>query len=331
MNIHVIFPFQDGPYGGGNQFLKALRKKFRDAKCYAETPERADIFLFNSFQDIRPALRMKQKFPNTPFVHRVDGPISLYRNSRSASIDRLIFSLNDTIADATVFQSHFSMIENRKLGMARGQLETMIFNAPDPAIFFPENKSAEIENRKIKLVSTSWSSNTMKGFDIYEYLDKHLNFSEYEYIFIGNTPVSFENIAMIPPQPSDKIAEILRSSDIYITASRKDPCSNSLIEALSCGLPAIALNDGGHPELIRSGGELFDTPEEIIKKIEKVRQDYRSYRANLPAFSIDEKAKEYMDFFQVILDQKKTGTLIPKKITFPKRLMLSLKSLLERI
>jgi glycosyltransferase involved in cell wall biosynthesis len=332
MNIHIIFPFQDGPYGGGNQFLKALRKKFREMSCYAETPEKADVFLFNSFQDMRPAIRMKRQFPDSIFVHRVDGPISLYRNSRSTSLDHLIFSLNSHVADATIYQSKFSMEENRRLGMPEGLPEKIIFNAPDRSLFFPAvDHPISNENRKIRLVSTSWSSNRMKGFDVYEYLDKHLDFSKYTYSFIGNTPISFKNISVIPVQPSEKIADILRSSDIYITASRKDPCSNSLIEALSCGLPAIAVNDGGHPELIQNGGELFDTPTEIPEKIIKITKNYQSYRDSVPKFSIDEKASEYLDFFEDILQKKNTGNIIKKRISPIGYATLLLKTYIERI
>jgi glycosyltransferase involved in cell wall biosynthesis len=332
MRLHIVFPFTDGPYGGGNQFLKALREQFRKVGSYAETPKEADIFLINSFQDIRLALQMKQAFPDVPFVHRVDGPISLYRNSRSASIDRFIFSLNEAIADATVFQSRFSMTENKILGMLDGRPEVTIFNAPDPEIFFPKTDMMEVKgNRKTRLISNSWSSNIMKGFDTYEYLDSHLDFSKFEYDFIGNSPVMFKNIRVIPPQPSGKIAALLRSADMYITASRKDPCSNSLIEALSCGLPAIALDDGGHPELLGAGGELFTDPGEIPEKIEKILTHRESYLRGLPTFSIEEKAFEYMVFFQNILEKKDAGALVPKRIMPLRHFSLSIRSLLSRI
>lgn len=331
MNIHIIFPFQNGPYGGGNQFLKALREKFREINHYAETPEKADIFLFNSFQDISHTLRLKRKFPKTLFVHRMDGPISLYRNSQSKTADYLVFSLNNAIADATIFQSNFSQKENLKLGMRIDCLEKIISNASDPHLFYPKNGSTQFNNRKIKLISTSWSSNLMKGFDTYTYLDEHLDFSNYEYIFIGNAPVSFKNITVLPPQSSKKIAELLRASDIYITASKKDPCSNSLIEALSCKLPAVALNDGGHPELIQTGGELFDVPEEIPEKIKKISNNYTLYQEKIPIFSIKEKAEAYINFFQCILDKKNTGYLITKHISPLKQLLLSLKAFFERI
>lgn len=244
---------------------------------------------------------MKKSFPNIPFIHRVDGPICLYRNSRSRFIDKLIFSLNQTIADGTIFQSKFSLKENRKLGIPKQKFETIISNAPDSKLFFPKKiVSEKIANRKVRLISISWSDNTMKGFDTYRYLDESLDFSKHEYTFIGNSPVTFKNIRIIPPIPSQKIAEYLRESDIYITASQKDPCSNSLIEALSCGLPSIALNDGGHPEILRGGGEIFNTNEEIRELIRIISEKYAWYQENIPSINMGEIAMKYKKFFETV-------------------------------
>ena len=53
--------------------------------------------------------------------------------------------------------------------------------------------------------------------------------------------------------------------------SQDDPCSNSLIEALHCGLPAIVLNSGGHPEIIGNAGVKFKNRKEIIEAIEAAK------------------------------------------------------------
>ncbi len=331
MKIHIIYTFQEGPYGGGNQLLKALRNEFGRAEIYTNDPDQADAFLFNSFQDLHRALKYKKKYPNKIFVHRVDGPISLYRNSPSHSIDRLIFEVNGSIADATIFQSNFSLQANKDLGMNFNQINKTIFNAPDNSIFFPAvQKNHDFENRKLKLISASWSSNMMKGFDVYQYLDKNLDFSKYEYVFVGNCPVKFDNIRQLPPQDSTAVADLLRKSDIYITASKKDPCSNSLIEALSCGLPAVVLNDGGHPELIDQGGEIFDSPGEIVEKIEKIRHNYDQYVNNLPQYHLADTAKQYSDFIEDVFKKVENKELAVKKFSLADCIRLNGKTILNR-
>jgi glycosyltransferase involved in cell wall biosynthesis len=332
MKIHIIFTFQKGPYGGGNQFLKALRNECREAGIYTDDPGQADVFLFNSFQNLRQALKYKKKYPDKIFVHRVDGPISLYRNSRDSSIDRLIFEVNNFIADATIFQSNFSLQANKDLGMHFNRLNKIIFNAPDNSIFHPGGrKNPDFKNRKLKLISISWSSNMMKGFDVYQYLDKNLDFSKYEYVFVGNSPVKFDNIRQLPPQDSASVANLLRNSDIYITASKKDPCSNSLIEALSCGLPAVVLNDGGHPELIGWGGEKFDSPAEIVEKIEKIRHNYNQYTDSLPLYNLADIAKQYSDFIEDVFNKVGNKELAVKKFSLGNYIRLNGKIFLNRI
>ncbi len=58
---------------------------------------------------------------------------------------------------------------------------------------------------------------------------------------------------------ASEVAELVKSSDIYITSSKQDGTSSSLIEAMACGLPSIVTNVGGNPEWIEEGktGFLF--------------------------------------------------------------------------
>jgi len=316
MKIHIIFPFQSGPYGGGNQFLKALKKNFDEQGLYTARPSEADIFLFNSFQDVRRVIALKRKHQNAQFIHRVDGPIALYRGSNKNQPDNIIYQLNNDIADATIFQSQFSFRENIRLGMKPPQRYEIIFNACDQSIFYPKtDRDLNVEHRKIRLISASWSSNFLKGFNTYQYLDENLDFAKYDYTFVGRSPVAFKHIQIVPPQPSDVVADLMRGSDIYITASQKDPCSNSLIEALTCGLPAIALNDGGHPELLRHGGELFDDPPEISSKLTRIALNYRSYVRDIPVFSLDAISRKYFEFIDEIYQATQNKDYRAKKLT----------------
>ena len=65
----------------------------------------------------------------------------------------------------------------------------------------------------------------------------------------------FQRIRVVPPLPSEQLADLLRSHDVYLAASRDDPCSNALLEGLACGLPAAFLRSGGHPELVGEAGK----------------------------------------------------------------------------
>lgn len=305
--IHIFFKFTDQPWGGGNQFLKALRNEFKKNNVYSNNSKNADFILFNSHHNLKNIVKLKFKHPKKIFVHRIDGPISLIRD-KNLIIDKLVFRLSNKIADLSIFQSKWSLKQSTKLGFQKTTNTAIIYNAPDKTIFNKKNKQPFKASGKIRLIATSWSSNPNKGFKIYKYLDKNLDFNKYEFIFIGNSPIKFKNILHIQPLPSKKLATELKKSDIYITASKNDPCSNSLIEALSCGLPAVVLDNGGHPELIQKGGETFSTAKEAIKKINKIANNYQHYQNKLPEYDIQQISKNYIDSFSGIThSDKKIG------------------------
>jgi len=309
MKINIFFPFTKGSYGGGNQFLKALKIFFKEQYVYEESPIKADIILFNSHHNILELIRLKRKYPKKIFIHRIDGPIFLIRKDNMV-LDKLIYNFNDKIADASIFQSAWSMQENYKLGIKKQQYETTILNAPDFKIFNKIGKSNFNPNKKIKIIATSWAANKSKGFDTYKYLDENLDFSKYEMTFCGNSPYQFKNIKIIAPLPSSELALILKQHDFFITASKNDPCSNALIEALHCGLPAIGYNDGGHPEIINKAGLIYNTNNELIECIEKGKNNYTHFQNNIKLPSINDTGMLYLNFIQEIYAKtKKTKKL----------------------
>jgi len=316
--IHILFKFVEGPWGGGNQLLKALREYFRKAGIYSESPEDTDVILFNSYPFgseylFDSVFRLKKRLKKI-LIHRVDGPIS-YVRGRDRIIDEIICSFNGLLADGTIFQSNWSREKNRETGMKKSPYETVIMNAPAPTIFSREGKRP-FNKEEIKLVATSWSGNVRRGFDIYEFLDNYLDFGKYEMTFVGNSPIEFKNITWIKPAHSRELASILKQHDIYITASRNDPCSNALIEALHCGLPAVARNDGGHPGIVGQAGQLFENESDVLQAIEEVAQNYEKYQSQIDLPTIDEVGQMYYDFAQTIYKDYLGGSYQPRQVHF---------------
>ncbi len=322
--IHILYEFTEGPWGGGNQFLKALRGLLRQRGVYADIPSGAQAILFNSHHYLDTLLQAKRNYPGKIFLHRVDGPVS-YVRGRDKAVDRVIFRFNSLIADGTVFQSNWSRKMNGEVGIKEAPYETTIINAPDPEIFNRQDKLRP--SGKMKLIATSWSGNIRRGFDTYEYLDSHLDFNRYEMTFVGNSPVKFRNIRHIPPLPSRELAAILKEHDIFITASSNDPCSNSLIEAMHCGLPAVARNDGGHPEIIGEGGVLFNDEADIIEAIEKISGTYDHYQQSISLPAIEEVGQRYYDFARSIYDDYASGSYRPKRLNGFGKMRLKVKLL----
>ena len=303
--FHILYEFKSGPWGGGNQFLKALKEQLIHKNQYAEDIEETDIILFNShhfgndLSELKSLLEIKKRNPNIRFIHRLDGPISLIRGG-SKSIDQLIFEINDFIADGTVYQTDWSKDNSGRIGLRTNHPNTNIINAPDPRFFHPAQEK-EI-GKKIKIINSSWASNKRKGSDTLLFLDQNLDFSKYELTFVGNTSVKFDNIKVMPPQDSLSLGNILRDHDIFLAPSINDPCSNALCEALHCGLPALVKNSGGHPELLKKGGLTFESEDDLLQRLDELAASYFTFRNMIEMDSIDKITSQYLAFAQTLFE-----------------------------
>jgi glycosyltransferase involved in cell wall biosynthesis len=173
-------------------------------------------------------------------------------------------------------------------------------NAADPEIFHPRGRVEFSRNRKIRLIASSWSDNVNKGASVYQWLDEHLDWDQYEMTFVGRSPVAYKNIRMIPAVDSYRMADLFRTHDIYITASKNDPCSNTLIEALTCGLPAVYLQSGGHPEIVKQAGVGFEAAEQILGLLDQVVDGYDAFQSAISLPSIQEVSEQYLKVLELI-------------------------------
>lgn len=296
MKINILFDITDKPFGGGNQFLRNLRNEFKRKNVYVNDVKDADVVLFNSHHKFNMVVELRTEFQNKKFIHRVDGPISLYNPPHDQRDD--LVNILSRFSDGTVFQSDWSRDQNFLVNKNFSEKpHVVIHNAADVNV----KTVGRIRNdNRIHLISTSFSNNMNKGFDCYNYLDENLDFSKYEYTFVGNSPIKFKNIKYIPPMQTQDLLLELIYNDIFITASQNDPCSNSLIEALTCGLPAVALNSGGHPELVKNGGLLFDNKYDVIDKINMVSDKIDYYQDQIEFLNIEDVAQQYYNFFKMV-------------------------------
>jgi len=306
MKLNILTELKRGPWGGGNQFLKALREESLRTNTYSENIENADVVLFNSHHDPIKVLRLRKKLKKHIFVHRIDGPMS-YRGDSGKKLDKKIFYLNSLVADGTVFQSEWSKGQTIKENLEFSINNRVIFNAPDPNIFYEqESEEILIKRKKIKLITSSWSSNPKKGSEFLQYLDDHLDFNKYSMSFAGNIDKSFQNISMLGRLDSSKLADQLRNHDIFIFASEIEACSNSLLEALHSGLPVVCRNSSSNPEILKDGGVLFTEKSEMLRQIDVIAKDFKGFKENIRVKKISEIYKDYNAFFSSLkIDNKK--------------------------
>ena len=104
------------------------------------------------------------------------------------------------------------------------------------------------------------------------------------------------------------LAAELRKHDIFIFASEREACSNSLLEALHTGLPVVCRNSSSNPEVLGEGGALFDDKLDMLNQITSVSRDYQKYKEKIKVSTISEVHDAYINFFnslQVLIEKNK--------------------------
>ena len=288
MNLRISINAKkiNGPYGGGNQFANTLEKHLR-AKGYEvfrNLVPHLDLILILVAQkklkctsyttdDIADYLLLN---PNTVIVHRVntcDEP-----RGSNLGINNAVLQANH-LADYTVFVSSFVKLLFQKHGFDEDKPHSIILNGADEEIFNPDERVEWQHEQKLKVVTHHWSTNYMKGFDVYERLDHLLKISPFKdffgFTYVGNLPffVEFQNTRVIQPLSGIELARILKQHHIYVTAARHEPGGNHYIEAIRCGLPVLYLRSGSLPEYCATYGVEF-TLANFEEKLLEMRKRY---------------------------------------------------------
>lgn len=293
MKAHIIYDIVESSAGGGNQFLRGLRKCFEALDAYAHSPLDADVFLFNGHQKEERVRELRAAYPRGKFIHRLDGAQKLYNHPEDKRQDTAL-RMNIAFADATVYQSLWALDVLRRYRFPDKPYR-VIHNGVDRDLF---KMKTEVPQKGSTLIAVSWSANPNKGFALYQHLDRILSKSEFDVTFVGRSPVQFRNIRMKEPMSSRDLSQELRKHDVFITATRNDCCSNCILEAQACGLPVVALSSGGTPEIVGRGGKLFQNERDVMDAIRHVSGNLRAYFNELKPTSTMEVAVKYLEFFK---------------------------------
>jgi glycosyltransferase involved in cell wall biosynthesis len=286
-DVAISHRLRPPPYGGSNQFLLALKRELEGRGLRVSDgrlPRRARAVLLHAYLlDGTPPAGAR-------VLHRIDGPIRLYRGTDDGA-DARIEELNRTYAHATILQSEYSLAAHRELGIELRE-PVVIPNAVDPAIFFPAER--ERPSGRVRLIATSWSDNPRKGATALAQIGRELDPARFELTFVGRTQADLGPVRAVAPQPSHELAALLRAHDAYVAPSLNDPCSNALLEALACGLPALYARSGGHPELVGAGGLGFDDPGEVPDLAGRLADEWYELRARISLVPLAQVADRYL-------------------------------------
>lgn len=296
-DLSLFHDFAPAPAGGGNQTLRAFlaecaRRGVRVELNALSPATRA--CLFNSFNFDAARLELLAARANgARMVHRVGAVTSLYRGFDDGT-DGHVADLNRRFADATIAISRATIEMYRQIGIEL-VAPRVVHNPVDSSIFNADGRAPFDRTRKIRIISTSWSDNPNKGAPVYKWLEDNVDWGRFEFTFVGRTPVEFERIRHVPPLPSRELADLLRQHDVFVTATQHDAYSNALVEALSCGLPAIYLDSGGSREAVKDAGFGFAEREEIPDLLDRLVDEYERRQAAISLPTLTEIVDDYLE------------------------------------
>jgi glycosyltransferase involved in cell wall biosynthesis len=322
--MRLICPVKPSPErGGAHSFLLSLSEIAREegAEIFFGNPQEIiageDVLLVNSF--LTPLDDVEQYWrKRMPIFLRLDGATRDYgRYDEADKVQSRIAGL----ADVIVFQSAYS---RHRLLHKWGLVKTdgkIIYNGVDTALFCPHGDRRDFPG-DVKVAYVSHSTNLLKGFRRLVYLARNLP----DVTFIACTPAREEGwpdeaLAAMPPPPNllllgriprPELPPILRGCDLFASCSVNDPCPNSVIEAMACGLPVWYHPSGGTPELVESCGVPFsDNPARDLEKLLSDRErvsDLARKRVE-EHFDIRQTAQKYLETAEELLQKKRRGKI----------------------
>lgn len=301
IKICLWHEFHKPPYGGGNQFMLALKKGLRQLGVTVvsnQLDDSIDVHICNAVWFDQRLLEKLSSGSHIRIIHRLDGLVHIARDQADKSIDDQAYVFNRRYATATVMQSEWCLQQATELGY-KPVRQVIIRNACDPTIFYSKGQET-VGKRRLRIIASSWSDNPMKGTSLYKQMEKKLDWAKFDFTFVGRTRETFDRIKVVSPLSSTKLAKALRQHDIYITASKNEACSNALIEALSCGLPALYLYDSSNPEVVGWGGLPFNGEDDVLSQLDRLANSYKGVRNCIYVDSLEDVAMRYLELAREI-------------------------------
>ncbi len=326
--LHI--PFDEFQYiGGAPTFLRNLRAYLdtHHIPCHPSLDAASVLFFPTSFYLSR-VQRFKQR--GGYVVQRLDGiyyPSKHGETYQTFNHDAKI--IYQDYADTVIFQSRYSQAQCFEMFGKREHFQIVI-NGVDKSIFYPgEPEKHQNPGRTFRLITTGRFRNRDMIEPVVNALDALQSEFDVELTVIG--PITEPSLSSYFQRPYirhiaqlslHEIADELRGNDLFLYSHLNPPCPNSVVEAISCGLPVVGFDSGAMSELCYFSKDLLAYVSEDLfqryedfhadKLSEKIRlalQNYDQYReralAHSHLYSFEECGKQYVSVLQHYLHKRR--------------------------
>ncbi len=301
----ICFPHQPSPVGGPGTFqtnIESFLIKNGHQVVYSDTKLRPDlIFVVAGTRKILWLFHMKLK--GVKILHRLDGmnwkfkyeKLPLSNKLKQILQNFLIFLIRNFLADHIIYQSKF--IESwwtKEYG--KKDNNTIIVNGSS---FYEESKKFFNPKEDITLTCVEGAiQNDDVTREILSKFDNNLNsmkriksieiFGDYSQVQDFQL---LKNISFKGSLKRESMKHALTSKKrIFFLLELNPPCPNSMIEALSLGIPCIGFNSGSFAELLDGAGIVLPYDADVWK-LETPNMEYLIE-------SINDLSSRYNEFSQ---------------------------------
>ncbi len=313
--------------GGPSTFMRNFEKFLARRRLQPlPRPDNARLLFFAIEAD--PALIARVVSAGGRIVQRLDGIFYFEKHGplfdeRNAPIRQIYTSW----ADFVVFQSRYSLEQCfSKFGEKPASCYDIIINGVDKKIFYPARR--RIRAKRWRLVTTGRFRNADMIVPLVRACDSLRGKLDLELRVVGpvvdpgsEAYLARDYVKHIGSADPAAVARILRDSDIFVYSHLNPPCPNSVIEAVSCGLPVVGFDSGAMKEIVPFGtellagmpGGLFQKYEDLdagklADKIFLAADDFARVAARAAGHSsmypFDECGQKYLDVFDKVMSGK---------------------------
>lgn len=281
--------------GGPKTFMNNFRAYLKKSELIlTQNLLEADVTLFPVKYNISELKKFKRK--NGKIIQRLDGVY--YKSLHGLKYlysNRNIKYIYKKLSNYVIFQSNYSKEQCFNLfGEIPEKNYSIITNGVDKSIFYANNSNKTITD-EVRFITTGRFRKKDMIEPIIRALDLLNGSPAFKLIVIGKITnprlkkyFKREYIDYKGELSAVEIAKELRNSHIFLYSFLNPPCPNSVIEAISCGLPVVGYNTGAMSELLFFSRHLLTN---VVGS--KVFTEYKSYNFELFSNKIKQCVLDY--------------------------------------
>jgi sugar transferase (PEP-CTERM/EpsH1 system associated) len=260
--------------------------------------------------------------------HGLESDTSSSEPLRRRCLRRLAFEMADLVLSVS---NQLRDFHSRRTGFPMHKIR-VIHNGVDSSLFFPNPAARAQVRRELGLAEDEFCIGCVGNLLP---VKDHLTLLEaisaaddtckrWRLLIIGEGPERPKLEAFVNAHPnwnknvcflgsSQRVSELLNAMDVYVLSSVMEGISNSLLEAMATGLPVIATDVGGNPEVVvdQESGLLFPSRNFLLlaqhlvalrlRKEHRVQLGRQAMRRVQKEFSIDSMVQKYEQLYENLM------------------------------